>query len=167
MSRDLDFRLPAFQDALSTLPSPRGDVAADEDYWSAVRSLFRAREEFHNASGLQSFDYLVERMGEILGCLVPRVRIFSQRPLNDRVKTLRINLDAAIPVLRHIARLQQSRSFPPRRRLFSSEHLEQHAFRLLIEVQQADELAKDVVFGRARNVEGNCVFAEELAQFHP
>src|SRR5215217_5543284 len=47
------------------------------------------------------------------------------------------------------------------------EHLEQHALGFLIEAQKADELAENVVFGGARNVQLDCVFAEELAQFHP
>jgi hypothetical protein len=51
--------------------------------------------------------------------------------------------------------------------LSSLEHLEQHPLGLLIETQQADELAEHIVFGGAGNVELDCVFAEELAQFHP
>src|SRR6266567_3105492 len=46
------------------------------------------------------------------------------------------------------------------------QHLEQHALGFLVELQEADELTEDVVFGRAIQVELDRVFAEELAEFH-
>jgi hypothetical protein len=48
----------------------------------------------------------------------------------------------------------------------SLQHLEQHAFRLLIEPQQPDELAKNVVLGGAAQVELDRIFTKKLAQFH-
>ncbi len=51
--------------------------------------------------------------------------------------------------------------------LASLEHLEQHAFGLVVELEQSDQLAKDVVLRRPDEVELDRVFAEKLAQFHP
>jgi len=42
---ELDFRLPAFDDALRALPSPAADVAADEAYWAAVGGLYATSRE--------------------------------------------------------------------------------------------------------------------------
>jgi isopenicillin-N epimerase len=42
---ELDFRLPAFDDALEALPSPGADVANDEPYWAAVRGLYATSQE--------------------------------------------------------------------------------------------------------------------------
>src|SRR5215471_10530394 len=46
------------------------------------------------------------------------------------------------------------------------EHLEQHAFGLLVELEQRDQLAQNVVLGRSFQIKLDCIFAEELAQFH-
>jgi hypothetical protein len=46
------------------------------------------------------------------------------------------------------------------------EHLEQHAFRFFVQFEQADQLAQHVILGGAGQVELDCIFTEELAQFH-
>src|SRR5262245_54351187 len=50
--------------------------------------------------------------------------------------------------------------FPP------LEHLEQHAFRLFVQLEKSDELAENVVLGRPDQVEFYGVFAEKLPEFH-
>ncbi len=43
------------------------------------------------------------------------------------------------------------------------EHLEEHSFGLLVQLQQTNQLAKDVVFRNAFELELDGIFGEELA----
>src|SRR4029079_11582387 len=46
------------------------------------------------------------------------------------------------------------------------QHLEQHSIRLLVQLQQRNQLFQDVVFRRTLEIELNRVLAEEFSQFH-
>lgn len=46
---ELSYRTPAFEEALARLPAaPPSDVATDENYWDAVRSLYRVQDRLVN-----------------------------------------------------------------------------------------------------------------------